>query len=53
MLEPRSRFLFVLLAIAVLVSVALTYWETMIRQDFVVINDVEDTSLDAASSEAP
>mgnify|MGYP001573187620 CR=1 len=52
MLESRSRFLFILLIISVLVSAGLTYWNTMVQKDFVIINDVkEESSLDTEGSE--
>mgnify|MGYP001568501012 CR=1 len=53
MLESRSQFLFILLAVSILASVVLTYWNTMVRKDFMIINDIEDVSLDTVSSEAP
>lgn len=54
MLESRSRFLIILLTISVLASVVLTYWNTMVREDFVIVNDVvEEVSLDTASLEVP
>lgn len=42
MLESRSRFLFVILIISILISVYITYWNTMVQKDFVIINDVEE-----------
>lgn len=46
MLESKSRFLFVLLVVSVLASVGLTYWNTMVLEDFVIINDIEETGGD-------
>lgn len=51
MLEPKSRFLLVLLAICALASVTLTYWDTIVREDFVIINDIEGDALESGSPE--
>jgi len=45
MLESRSRLLFILLAIGIVVSVSVTFWNTMVRGDFVIINDVDESEM--------
>src|SRR3990167_8463084 len=41
-MTTSSRYLIVLFVVAVLASVAITYWTTMVKQDFVILNDLEE-----------
>lgn len=42
MLDSRSRFLFLLLAVAITASIVCAYWNTMVQKNFTIINDVEE-----------
>ena len=41
-ITTASRYLLVLFIVATLASIAVTYWNTMIKQDFVILNDLEE-----------
>jgi len=41
-MDTYSKLLFALLVVAVLVSVFATYRSTIVKKDFVIINDLEE-----------
>jgi len=45
MKEQQSKFLFIIVFIMILVSVALTYYKTIVLHDFVIIDDVEEEEI--------
>lgn len=44
-MDQSTRFLLISLVIAVAVSVTATYWVTMHKQDFVIINDLDEEEM--------
>lgn len=51
MLEPRSRFVFIVLAIGIVVSIGATYWSFVVKKDFLIINDVDTEMGDTSANE--
>ena len=47
-----SRLQLAFLIVAILASVLLTYWNIMVRKDFVIINELEEASVEK-EKEAP